>query len=305
MERISIDFLSILSICITCDGGYKRLLFQPSSIATLPNIQVGKGGKFFIAYDNLLYVFNQDFVKQQRTKLSSRAIDMSISPEGKWLYICLEDFSCVVYTANDLSLLPIQTGLCLAGINNTFMIPFSNRLYVASVADENSSSVMQYLKIDIYFQESETNCSQNYYLATSSPKRVLYSGFGYGGFVYLVVLDEDSTQTIKIIRTFSPPSCQLSSLSLEICGLSNKLLDWTSEICGVYFFSQIFLGTFEASVVLSRCYDSLMFLCSYTLSHIDQKLDMLYKVCRDGIIKETPVVWSIDSVRCSANNVSS
>ena len=134
------------------------------------------------------------------------------------------------------------------------MIPFSNRLYVASVADENASSIMQYLKIDIYFHESETNRSQNYYLATSSLRRVLYSGFGYGGFVYLVVLAVDSTQIIRIVRICSPPSCQISSLSLEQCGLTNKLLDWTSEICDVFFFSQNVLGIFEASVVLSRYY---------------------------------------------------
>ena len=106
------------------------------SLSRPPTLQVDGEGRAFVGAGRQLLRLNSELVPEQNITLSAGAVNISLSSGGERLVVCLEDSSCAVYNASDLSAEPsLVQASALTNVVNRGQL-----LYVGSFDPTDSGS---------------------------------------------------------------------------------------------------------------------------------------------------------------------
>ncbi len=197
-------------------GHSQSFSFQYS--ANLPGLQVDSTGRTFLAADIYLYRLNAQLLQEERVDLGATVIDkgLALSSTGM-LVVCLEDLSCSVYNASNLSAGPIRSvSNAIASADPDFgaaIFTSGDTFYTGASTGAGEKMVLQ------QFGEGFNRSSNNNPSGTrnalvfgvSDFRRRFYAfgGFVSGGFAYYVVVDyrPATAQAIRLLRVCSMPDC--------------------------------------------------------------------------------------------------
>ena len=93
----------ILILLLVAAIANSQLFNFPSSPSRSPDLQLDRDGRIYSSAGNQLYRLNSNFVQEESWPLTTEAVNISLSSDGRWLVVCLTDLSCEVYNANNFS----------------------------------------------------------------------------------------------------------------------------------------------------------------------------------------------------------
>ena len=104
------------------------------SLSRPPTLQVDGEGRAFVAAGRQLLRLNSELVPEQNITLSAGTVNISLSSGGERLVVCLEDSSCAVYNASDLSAEPslVQASALTDVVNRVALFTAGDSFYVGS-----------------------------------------------------------------------------------------------------------------------------------------------------------------------------
>ena len=92
----------LLLLLIAVVSSCQRFDF-PLSPSRSPGLQVDGTGRVYTSAGSRLYRLNGKFRLEETRNLTSEAVNISLSSDGRWLVVCLTDLSCEVYNATNFS----------------------------------------------------------------------------------------------------------------------------------------------------------------------------------------------------------
>ncbi|XP_064398635.1 plexin-B1-like isoform X2 [Halichondria panicea] len=296
-------------------GHSQSFSFQYS--ANLPGLQVDSTGRTFLAADIYLYRLNAQLLQEERVDLGATVIDkgLALSSTGM-LVVCLEDLSCSVYNASNLSAGPIRSvSNAIASADPDFgaaIFTSGDTFYTGASTGAGEKMVLQ------QFGEGFNRSSNNNPSGTrnalvfgvSDFRRRFYAfgGFVSGGFAYYVVVDyrPATAQAIRLLRVCSMPDCGgpstcgvTASYELEInCGVQTI----TEEICvcGVSLVED-FSGISGPTAVITICSDITNSICVVNITAVNEAMDAKYDSCivSRTVGEKIGIAWRTGSDNCS------
>ncbi len=185
----------------------------------LPGLQVDSTGRTFLAADNYLYRLNAQLLQEERVDLGAFVLEegLVLSSTGM-LVVCLEDLSCSVYNASNLSTGPIRSvSNAIVGYfdSGAAIITSGDSFYTGAITDKGERIVLQ------QFGEEFSRSSDNNPSGTRNELVVEVNHFferdfyAFGGFVsngfayYYVVVDYQpaDARAIRLLRVCNMPDC--------------------------------------------------------------------------------------------------
>ncbi len=264
----------------------------------LPGLQVDSTGRTFLAADNYLYRLNAQLVQEERVDLGENVIDegLSLSSTGM-LVVCLEDLSCSVYNASNLSAGPIKTVSNAIGGDTGYgaaIITSGDSFYTGAMTedDEGQRMVLQ------QFGEGFNRSSDNNPSSTRNELVVdvnndfferyfhAFGGFVSGGFAYYVVVNNEpaNARAIQLLRICNmpnfggPSTCEVTAL-YELgfnCGFQS--VTELTIVCAVSLVED-FSGISGPTAVVTICYDSTNSICVVNITAVNEAMDAKYDSC--------------------------
>ena len=283
-------------------------------LSSYPGVQVDREGRVFVAAGNQLLKLNSDLVLEQNVSLVSRAINISISPEGDRLIVCKADLSCLVYNTGDLSVHLQFINATLASAGNIAVFIAGSSFYMGSSSDQT-------IRLGRVFNTSINSHSEHikdYTINFAEFQRKFIFGFSSGKYSYFVVLDSGYDASIRVMRTShnssccasGSASCSFTALSEDriFCGTEfNNFIEEGDSICGVSVVDD-FGGKKGAYIVLSRCHHGASsgrnLVCSVSVTDIDYSMDESYDMCFTGQLFSSGTAWA-QSLECGQRTVRS
>ena len=135
MERKIVGTCSLI-VCLLLAISNSQRFQLPSSNSGSPGLNVDKigDGKVFTATGTLLYRLNSNLELEQARNLTSEAVNISLSTDGRWLVVCLTDLSCEVYNATNLSAQPVfRRENAITSAENVALFAAEDSFYVGGV----------------------------------------------------------------------------------------------------------------------------------------------------------------------------
>ena len=298
----------------------KKFALLGHSLTNAPSLQVDRGELIYIAAGHQLYKLNSNLDPQQNINLTSPAVKISLNPEGDELVVCMEDLSCLMYSANDLSVQPLVGNVALANATDISLFS-SGRDFYAGSSDYPVGDSVGTIRLSRIFNLSMNTYSgqsKDYTITRHGFHRKFIHGFSVEKYSYFVVLDTGDHPSIRIMRATNDPlccsigdeTCSFTALSEDMifCATeSNNFIEEDDDICGVSMVTD-FGGKKGFSIVLSRCHHSAQsghnLVCSISIDDINDRLDGTYDLCSTGAQPQTGTAWG-DLTSCYTRSVSS
>ncbi len=256
-----------------------------------PGLQVDSTGRTFLAADNYLYRLNAQLIQEERVDLGDTVIDegLALSSTGM-LVVCLDDLSCSLYNASNLSAGPIRSvsDAIVALDYGAAIIASGDTFFTGSVA-ENEIALQQFG--EGFSRSSDNNPSgthNEFVFGGSNFERQFYTygGFVSGEFAYYVVVDfrPVSAQAIRLLRVCNMPDCggpstcgvtALYELGIN-CGLQGITED--TCLCAVSL-AEDFSGISGLTAVINLCQGGSNSICVVNITAVNEAMDAKYDSC--------------------------
>ena len=192
---------------------------------------------------------NRELVPEQNITLSAGAVNISLSSGGERLVVCLEDSSCAVYNASDLSAEPslVQASALTDVVNRVALFTAGDSFYVGiyDPTDDPSGGVSGTMQLS-QVGGSDFLRSVFYDTFLGTFQRDFFAGFMSGTNAYYIASDTNPADTrgIKVMRVCHVTGCPGGSATCGISALYEELL-----VCGERTFGSVGDGVCGVSVV--------------------------------------------------------
>ena len=323
MERTS-RFCLVVSVavlcCIRCSA--QQITVADGSLSRPPTLQVDGEGRAFVAAGRQLLRLNSELVPEQNITLSAGAVDISLSSGGERLVVCLEDSSCAVYNASDLSAelsLVQASALRLTDVvNGVALFAAEDSYYAGSheLIDEAAvpAGILRLTQVG-GLEGANFVRSMEYDTFPGSFQRDFFAGFMSGTNAYYISFDTNPTSIrgIKVTRVCDVTACPGGSATCGISALYEELFVCGGRsfgavgdgVCGVSVVED-FAGTTGAGIVISRCrqgFQDSNVVCYVPVAEVDRIMDTRYDSCSMGI-GQVNLDWTEFDGNCRQSDVS-
>ena len=289
----------------------------PSSPSRSPGLQVGENGKIYTAAGSQLYRLNSSLGLEETKELKTEAVNISLSSDGRWLVVCLTDFSCEVYNANNFSAGHIfRRENAVRSIMNLALFAAEDSFYVGSIMSNNGVQNKMTLSQYRFIANREDNSkivmttSATYAITRRKFERNFYSGFVRGSYAYYIASDNnprtDRVHSFKVMRV-----CHDSNFSAlyELSLVCVSAPSGDVRISGVSVMNEDFGGLTGPVIILSRNRPNSRQnqVCLYSLVDIDRKMQAKYDSCSTATsasFEEIDLAWRGSRNFCSFSMVS-
>ena len=304
MDRTSVrTFSLVLSLLAIISGGQRFNL--PSSPSRSPGLQVDGAGKIYTSAGSQLYRLNSNLVQEDMRNLSSVAVNISLSSDGRWLVVCLTDLSCEVYNATNFSAGHVfRSENVVISVDNFALFAAEDSFYVGGITTNAMGNQDQIILRWYGFAGSQggVEVSGSYDIDRAGGfVRNFYGGFVRGSNAYYFVTDNDPSalRSVRVIRVCHNSDFNaLYELTLD-CG---QTPNFESRIGGLSV-AENFAETAGATVILSRSRrDSSRrnFVCLFNLDMIDNKMQQKFNTCTAAGTEESiDIAWRNTETPCS------
>ena len=302
MKCLSLLLLAVLSGC-------QRFDF-PSSPSRSPGLQVDREGKVYTAAGNQLYRLNGDLGLEERRELSSEAVNISLSSDGRWLVVCLTDLSCEVYNATNfaagnVSVMRSGRRSTIISTENIALFAAEDSFYVGGITVSSGRQTAIVLGQYEFGGSQNSSASRSYDINTIGFVRNFYgNGFIRGNNTYYFAVDNDPSdlRSFKVMRVcHNSDFGALYELALT-CG--NRRPSSNSRISGVSIVNN-FAGMLGSIVVLSAnrpLPSSQNVVCLYNLDAIDGRMQDKFDSCAAAtsiqLAEQIELSWRIEEPPC-------
>ena len=289
------------------------------SLSRPPTLQVDGEGRAFVAAGRQLLRLNSELVPEQNITLSAGAVTISLSSGGARLVVCLEDSSCAVYNASDLSAVPslVQASALTDVVNRVALFTAEDSFYVGIFdTTDPGAGVSGTIRLSQVGGAEGANFvrSMNYDTLSGTFQRDFFAGFMSGTNAYYIASDTNPVDTrgIKVMRVCHVTGCPGGSATCGISALYEEQLvcgdrsfgDVGDGVCGVSVVED-FAGTTGTGIVISRCrqgFQGSNVVCYVPVAEVDRIMDTRYDSCSmgNGFVN---LDWSFN-VACRSNDVS-
>ena len=290
------------------------------SLPRPPTLQVDGEGRAFVAAGRQLLRLNSELVPEQNITLSAGALNISLSSGGERLVVCLEDSSCAVYNASDLSAEPslVQASALTDVVNRVALFAAEDSYYAGSheLIDENAvpAGIIRLTQVG-GLEGANFVRSMEYNTFPGSFQRDFFAGFMSGTNAYYISFDTNPTiiRGIKVTRVCHVTGCPGGSATCGISALYEELLvcggrpigDEEDGVCGVSVVED-FAGTTGTGIVISRCrqgFQGSNVVCYVPVAEVDRIMDTRYDSCSMGI-GQVNLDWTLFNGGCRQSDVS-
>ena len=183
-----------------------------------PGLQVDSTGRTFLATGNNLYGLNAQLIQEERVDVGATVITrgLALSSTGM-LVVCLEDLSCSVYNASNLSDGPIRSvSNAIASADQDFgaaIFTSGDTFYTGASTGAGTQHRMVLQQFGEGFNRSSDNNPSGSFnelnFRVDDFARQFYGGFVSGNFAYYVVVDYQpaDARAIRLLRVCNMPDC--------------------------------------------------------------------------------------------------
>ena len=259
-------------------------------------------GKVYTTTGRILYRLSSNLGLEETRNFTNEAVNISLSTDGRWLVVCLTNFSCEVYNATNLSAQPVfRRENAITSVENVALFAAEDSFYVGSVM-LNAMGAQGSIVLSQYgFAGSLTGRveSHAYMIDQQQFVRNFYGGFVRGNNSYYFVTDNNPSgvRSIRVMRVCHNSNFGiLYELSLS-CGSARLGLD--ARIGGVAVVDN-FAGVSGPTVIISRNTPTgtRNFVCPFSLEMIDNIMQQKYDSCSRNV-GEVALAWRSSEVQCS------
>ena len=296
--------LIIMEVVLTSNG-QRFKLSSSSQSPRLPRLQVdGANGKVYASVGRQLYRLNMNLEQEEARSLTSESLNSSLSTDGRWLVVCLNDPSCEVYNTSSFSAGPVfRRENIISSPLNMSLFAAEDSFYVGSfiMGQTDQMVLSQYI-----FTGTQTGSSQSgmYSISASAFQRSFFGGFVKGNFSYFFGIDSSPSniRSIRVLRVCHNSNFRaLYELSLVCGGRPGS----PTRVSGVIAVDN-FAGISGTTVVLSssRPGSTRNYVCIYSLETIDQFMLNQYSTCTASSTERYLLAWRSAEDSCGVISVS-
>ena len=286
------------------------------SLSRPPTLQVDGEGRAFVAAGRQLLRLKSELVPEQNITLSAGAVNISLSSGGERLVVCLEDTSCAVYNASDLSAEPsfVQASALTDVVNKVALFTAGDSFYVGIYDPGDGVSGTIRLSQVGGLEGANYVRFMDYNTFPGTFQRNFFAGFMSGTNAYYIASDTNPTNTrgIKVMRVCHVTGCPGGSATCGISALYEELLVCGGRafgaigdgVCGVSVVED-FAGKTGTGIVISRCRQGFVdsnVVCYVPVAEVDRIMDTRYDSCSLGF-GQVNLDWSFN-VLCRSSDVS-
>ena len=300
MERTS-RFRLVVSVAVLCccQCSAQQITVADGSLSRPPTLQVDGEGRAFVAAGRQLLRLNSELVPEQNITLPADAVDISLSSGGERLVVCLEDSSCAVYNASDLSAEPslVQASALTEVVNGVALFTAGDSYYTGSheLMDGTAvpSGIIRLTQVG-GLEGANFVRDMDYDTFPGTFQRDFFAGFMSGTNAYFIASDTnpDGARGIKVMRVCHVTGCPGGSATCGISALYEEQLvcgdrtfsDVGDGVCGVSVIED-FAGTTGTGIVISRCrrgFQDSNVVCYVPVAEVDRIMDTRYDSCSLG-----------------------
>ena len=279
----------------------------PSSPSRFPGLQVDKDGKIYTAAGSQLYRLNSNLVLEERRVLSSGAVNISLSSDGRYLVVCLTDLSCEVYNANNFSAGHVfRRENTILSTGNIALFAAEDSFYVGGITvtgGRQSGIVLGQYGFGGNQALDNSVASRSYTISENGFVRNFHgSGFIKGNNTYYFAVDNDPTnrRSLKVMRVCH--NSDFGALYERALTCGTRTPQSNSRIGGVSVIDS-FAGMSGPTVVLSISRplpSSSNLVCLYSLDAIDGRMQDKLDSCAAATIlaEQIELSWRIEEPSC-------
>ncbi len=296
LVRLTAMLLSLLFLLLLQRAAHSQTFSFFSYTGIPPGLQVDSTGRTFIAADNYLYRLNAQLIQEERVDLGATIIAvhgeaLALSSTGM-LVVCLDDLSCSVYNASNLSAGPIRRVSNAIGGDIRFGVAIftsGDSFYTGAITDIGQRSMVLQQFGEEFSRSSENNPSEmrNELVFKISPfGRQFYpfGGFVSSGFAYYVVVDYQPARALRLLRVCNLPDCG----GLSTCGVTalyelrincgfQSIAEQPTHVCAVSLVED-FSGISGPIAVINLC-GSTNSICVVNITAVNEAMDAKYDSC--------------------------
>ena len=243
--------------------------------------------------------------------MTSEAVNISLSSDGRWLVVCLTDLSCEVYNATNFSTGHVSRNeRAIVATEDIALFAMEDSFYVGSAVSGGSRQRIllgQYM----FGENNSESSSRSYTISRPGFVRNFYSGgFVRGNNTYYFATDNgepSGSRNVKVMRVcHNSDFSALYELALT-CG--GRRAGSNTRISGVSVVDN-FAGMSGPTVVLSTNRQPLPSsqnaVCLYSLDAIDFRMQERFNLCAAATsgIDDIELSWRNEASFCSGFSVS-
>ncbi|XP_064398652.1 plexin-A2-like [Halichondria panicea] len=289
--------------------------FQDST--NVPGLQVQDStGRTFLTADNYLYRLNAQLIQEEKVDVGANVINrgLALSSTGM-VVVCLEDLSCSVYNASNLSNGPIRSvSNAIASADPNFgaaIFTSGDTFYTGASTGAGFEEKMVLQQFGEGLNRSSDNNRNELIFRVSEFSRQFYGGFVSGNFAYYVVADYQpaDTRAIRLLRVCNMPDCggpstcgvtALYELGFD-CG--HQTISQPTRVCGVSLMDD-FSGISGPTAVVTICtpiFTDRSFVCVVNVTAVNEAMDAKYISCiaSSNGIEDIDLAWRRSSESCN------
>ena len=309
MDRTFVRTFSLVLCLLVILSNGQRFDF-PLSLSRSPGLQVDGAGRVYSFAENRLYRLNSSLRLEEENNLSSEAVNISLSSDGRWLVVCLTDLSCEVYNATNFSAGHVfRRKNVTTSMDNIALFATEDSFYVGGIVSGAQPMIVLGQYVFARNQGSTANSTRSYAITRSGFQRNFYgSGFVRGSNTYYFAIDNEpsSFRMLKVLRVcHNSDFGALYELSLR-CG--GRTPGSNTRINGVSVVDN-FAGISGPTVVLSAnrpLPSSQNAVCFYNLEAIDRRMQEKFDSCAADStgVDQIEFSWLNEEPGCSGFSVS-
>ena len=272
----------------------------PPPVPLSPNLQTdGSSGRIFVSVGRMLYRLNSDLeLEKEATNLTSEAVNISLSTDGRWLVVCLNDLSCEVYNTSSFSAGPVfRREGTIRSTENVALFATEDSFYVGSVAvNEDGGQTQQQLIVlghhGFTRRRRETDETGEYVITRSLFERNFYSGFVVENRSYFFAVDSNPAPLsgFRVMRVCHEGNfTAMQELTLSCGGVSPTSNTFISGLELV----ENFAGLYGKMVILTRSRPSSNqnYVCLFDIETIDDAMQQKYNSCAIAQNGQIALAW--------------
>ena len=299
VEAMAFAVLLILSLT-TCVVP-QRFTFSPHS--RTPSMQVDQMGRVFISAGSTLYRLNANLELEDSRALTSEAVNISLSTDGRWLVVCLTDLSCEVYNATNLSAQPVfRRENVIRSSENVALFAAEDSFYVGSTFSENLQTRKRF-NLGHYRIIDRFAANNSYLITVPNFVRSFFGGLVRGSNAYYFVVDHNPVvlRNIRVMRVCH--NSNFSALYELTLGCGGIIPSVDTRISGISILDN-FAGRTGPTVILSRSrpHSTQNYVCVYNLTDLDNIMEQKYNSCSsasDGTREQVDLAWKSSVIFCN------
>ena len=288
-----------------------HLLPPTSSLTPTPGLQTDRNGTIYLSSGSQLHRLNSNLELEETRNLTSEAVNITLSTDGRWLVVCLTDLSCEVYNATNLSAEPVfRRANVIRSPENVALFAAEDSFYVGSLS-VNLSGVQQQITLSQYGFTGDVAETGHYSITQDGFERNFYSGFVAGSNSYYFSIDSNPAayRGIRVLRVCH--NSNFSALYELTLGCGGVAPSSNTRISGVALVED-FAGVSGMTIVLTRSRPSTShsqnYVCLYSLERINDEMQRKYNSCSTataGSMEQIALAWRNPTLHspCSAFQV--